>query len=392
MLATAEVNSVVAVPVGKDSESSRVAVFIPSLRGGGAERAMLLFAEGLLAKGYAVDLLVAQREGPLLNEVPEGARLVDLNERKVSRALPKLIRYLIAERPAALYSTIVNANIAALVAAEWVRLVHGFRCRVVVRESNVVSPKGPLSLARRLSGLLAPRLYRRADAIISVSNDVASELCAAAPKLKDRIHTLPNPVVSSRIFEMSELVETHPWVTERATKVSSVPLLVAAGRLHPQKDFPTLIKAFALLRQSLDARLIILGEGEERRSLEQLVAELGLSAAVALPGFTANPYPYFRHADTFVLSSRYEGMPNVLLQAMAFGTPVVATRCQSGAQEVITDPAFGRLVEPGDTERMAAAIAECLKLPRSAAAVKFVAERYSVTHATNEYLKAAGFA
>ena len=169
-----------------------------------------------------------------------------------------------------------------------------------------------------------------------------------------------------------------------------MPLLVAAGRLHPQKDFPTLLKAFALLRASRDVRLIILGEGEQRSLLERMVRELGLEESVSLPGFVANPYPYFRSADTFVLSSLYEGMPNVLLQALALGTPVVATRCHSGAQEVLTDTSFGRLVPPGDTKAMAAAMAECLSMPRSDVAIKYVADHFSVTHATDEYLRAAG--
>lgn len=392
MLALADTSEAVSSSVERGSAGTRVAIFIPSLRGGGAERAMLLFAEGLLAKGYLVDLLVAQREGPLVSEVPAGARLVDLGERKVSRTLPKLTRYLAREKPSALFSTIVNANLVAVLAAQWVRRVHGFHCRVVVRESNVVSPKGPLSFARRVSGRLAPWLYGYSDAIISVSKDVAAELSTAAPKLSPRIHTLPNPVVSPKIFALSELDSTHPWLHERRNAASNIaaPLIVAAGRLHPQKDFPTLLKAFAILRAERSARLIILGEGEQRAQLEALVTELGLADCVSLPGFAANPYPYFRHADSFVLSSVYEGMPNVMLQALAFGTPVVATRCHSGAQEVLTDAAFGRLVTPGDSQAMAAAISECLRMPRSREAIEFVAEHFSVTHATDEYLRAAG--
>lgn len=389
MLAIADTQVTVNDRLNRGGETVRVAVFIPSLRGGGAERAMLLFTEGLLAKGYLVDLLVAQREGPLLAEVPAGVRLIDLNERKVSMTLPKLIRYLTRERPRAIFSTIVNANIVAVLAAQWARRVRGVRCRVVVRESNVVAPKGPLSLARRISGRMAPFLYRQADAVISVSNDVAAELRAAAPQLAARVHTLPNPVVSPRIFDLATAESGHPWLVARATDPSTA-LIVAAGRLHPQKDFSTLIRAFALLRASRNARLIILGEGEQRSMLERLINDLGLTESVSLPGFVANPYPYFRFADTFVLSSLYEGMPNVLLQALAFGTPVVATRCHSGAQEVLTDVTYGRLVPPGDSEAMAAAIVECLAMRRSQEAIEFIADHFSVTHATDEYLRAAG--
>lgn len=362
------------------SGSHKIAIFVPSFRGGGAERAMLMFAEGLLELRHRVDFLVAQDDGPLRKALPPGARLVNLAKRKVSLTLPGLISYLRRERPSALYSTIVNANIVAVLA----RMLSFTACPIVVRESNVLFPEGEVPFARRLSGRIAPMLYGFSDAVISVSEDVATQLSASAPSLRSKLVVAPNPVVSSEMLRLGEETPAHPWLAEQ----DGTPNIVAAGRLHPQKDFGTLIQAFALVRKTTPARLIILGEGSERRSLEALVRELQLDEVVSLPGFVENPFPYFKRASVFALSSRYEGMPNVLLQAMAFGTPVVATSMLSGAKDVLANPEFGRLVPPANPERLAQALCEAVSLKRSDAAAEFVSQNYSVQRATTAYLEA----
>ncbi len=155
-------------------------------------------------------------------------------------------------------------------------------------------------------------------------------------------------------------------------------------------DFGTLIEAFAEVRKQRAARLLILGEGVEREKLERLVKSLGLQDDVLMPGYVENPFPYLKRARVFVLSSVYEGMPNVLLQAMAFGTPVVATDCDGGAKDAVSSLDLGRLVRTSDSHAMAAAIIESLELPRNDIAAKFVADRFSVERATREYLHAAG--
>lgn len=359
-----------------------VAIFVPSFRGGGAERAMLLFAEGLLEFGYAVDFLVAQNTGPLRESLPKGVRLIDLKGSKVSFTLPRLISYLRREQPVALYSSVVNANIIALLA----RAIARSGCRVAVRESNVTNPDGT-NIARRVSGLVAPLIYRMADSVISVSEDVARILCASSPELMKKISVLPNPVMSKDMLAKGELPSGHPWLDDPAEEI---PVILGAGRLHPQKDFPTLISAFAAVRKQRNARLIILGEGAERSSLEAQIAELGLADCVSMPGFVENPFPFFKRAKVFVLSSRYEGMPNVLLQAMAFGTPVVATDCDSGAREVIRNSGVGRLVTVGNSAGMSRAILVALDESVSKVAVEFVDQNYSVRRATREYLQAVG--
>lgn len=345
---------------------------------------MVSFADGLLQLGYGVDFLVAQNEGPLKGTLPAEVRLINLAKRKVASALPGLVRYLRRERPAALFSTIVNANIAALCA----HALSGSHCPIVIRESNVVRPKGPLTLARRFSGHLAPLVYRLADSIISVSEDVATELSTISPRLKERISVLPNPVVSKTILSLADAEPDHPWFRNDAPQPD--PIIVGAGRLHPQKDFGSLIAAFAEVTKRRPSKLLILGEGDERPALEAQVAALQLSDRVSLPGHMTNPFPYLKRANVFVLSSRYEGMPNVLLQAMAFGTPVVATDGPTGAAEILRGTSFGKLVKASDIGSLADAITESLDAPRCPAAAAFVTERYSVERATREYLHAAG--
>ena len=283
---------------------AKIALFVPSFRGGGAERAMLLFAKGLLDLGHEVDFLVAQDTGPLRDSLPEGARLMNLNGKKVSYTLPALVRYLRAERPAALFSTVVNANIVALLA----RSISRVKCPVIVRESNVPNPEAT-SLPRQISGFLAPLFYRLADSVISVSEDVANTLSASAPFLRSKISVLPNPVVSPEMLKKGDLPPSHPWLEDSQL---DIPVILGTGRLHPQKDFSTLIEAFADVIKVRDARLIILGEGEERARLEVEIKALRIEDKVSLPGYVQNPFPYFKRARTFVLSSRYEGMPNFI--------------------------------------------------------------------------------
>src|SRR5262249_37227290 len=148
---------------------------------------------------------------------------------------------------------------------------------------------------------------------------------------------------------------SHPWFAP-----GSLPVILGVGRLTWQKDFPTLIKAFALVRSRQPARLLILGEGEKRLELETIVKELGLAADVCLPGYVDNPFAYMHRCSAFVLSSASEGLPNSLIEAMACGAPVISTDCASGTAEILENGRYGPLVPVGDVEAMATAISATL--------------------------------
>ena len=336
---------------------NRVAIFLPALQGGGAERIMLNLAGGLAGRGYDLDLVLAQAEGPYLAEVPGLVRLVELNarHRRARRTLasfPALVRYLRRERPAALL-TALHANVIAV----WAKRLAGVPTRVVIGEHNTFSLAYQQLPALR--GWLTLRLVRSfypwADEIVAVSRGVADDLAQVTGIPRQRIRVVYNPVVMPELRTKAQAPLDHSWF-----EPGQPPVVLAVGRLAAQKDFPTLIRAFAQVRRTRPARLLILGEGEERPVLEALARELGLEQCVSLPGFVGNPYVYMAHAAVFVLSSRWEGLPTVLVEALYCGAPVVATDCPSGPREILADGLYGRLVPVGDAAALAEAIGATL--------------------------------
>jgi glycosyltransferase involved in cell wall biosynthesis len=198
---------------------------------------------------------------------------------------------------------------------------------------------------------LVRRFYPWADGIVAVSKGVADNLSEMTGFPRERITVIYNPIVTPELQEQVQTSLTHPWLES-----NQPPVVLAAGRLRPQKDFATLIQAFALVRRKQCARLLILGEGPERPALETLIKNLGLEQDARLLGFVANPYPFMRRASLFVLSSKWEGLPGVLIEAMYCGVPLVSTNCPSGPQEILQDGKYGQLVPVGDATALARAI------------------------------------
>lgn len=319
----------------------RIALFMPGLAGGGAERIMLTLAEGLADRGYDVDLVVTNAKGPLADAIPESVRLVNLGAARIITSLPSLVRYLRRERPVAMLSAMAPANCVAL----WARALARISMRLVVAEHNTLSAAagGARTQRDRLLPALMRRAYLKADAVVAVSAGVADDLSRVIGLPRERIEVVYNPVVTSRLLELSQENADHPWFAG-----GEPPVILGVGRFTAQKDFSTLVRAFAKLREKQNCRLMILGEGEERGALEALVVELGIEDSVALPGFVNNPYAYMRNAAIFVLSSQWEGLPTVLIEAMACETLVVSTDCPSGPSEILGDGRWGRLVPVGD--------------------------------------------
>jgi glycosyltransferase involved in cell wall biosynthesis len=330
----------------------RLAFFLPGLYDGGAERIMLNLAKGITARGFPVDLVLARAEGPFLAELPDSVRLIDLKASRVLYSTPALVRYLRHERPVALLS-ILYANIIAL----WARRLAGIPLRVILGEHNTLSSvvNGEGGLRWRLFPSLARRFYPWADGIVAVSTGVANDLAKLTNIPLDRIQVIYNPIVTSELFEKSKSAIEHPWF-----KSGEPPVLLAVGRLTIQKAFDVLIRAFAEVRKNHRVRLLILGEGEERLPLEALIREYELGQDISMPGFVPNPYPYMAHAAGFVLSSRWEGLPTVLVEAMSLGAPIISTDCPSGPREILSDGKYGLLVPVEDPRALAAAISTTL--------------------------------
>ena len=289
----------------------RVAVFLLSLRGGGVERVIFHLVRRFAERGYDVDLVLAQREGPYLSEVHENANVVDLKAAGVLKSLPALIRYLRKAQPAALLSAMDHSNIIAL----WANTLARTNTHIVVSVHSTLSISVKHSNRRiRMIPCLARWCYGWAYDVVAVSRGVAEDLSNTIDLPREKISVIYNPVVTPELFELAKEPVKHPWI--RAGEPSVV---LSAGRLAAAKDYPTLLQAFSLVKKVRPARLVILGEGEERASLEAMVRDLDLKDVVDLPGFVKNPYAYMSKAAVFVLSSTWEGFGNILVEAMAEG-------------------------------------------------------------------------
>lgn len=322
---------------------------MPDMSGGGAERIALNLVKGFAGNRFAVDLVLVQAEGPLLAKLPKSVRLVDLNASRVLTSLPALVRYLRHEQPVVLFTALSYASIIAL----WARRLASVSTRVIVSQHSVpsYSAKHAPDQLGRLMPLLIRFFYPWADGIVAVSKVVANDLTQVAGIPRESIQVVYNPVVTPEVRSMANAPLVHPWFAS-----GEPPVVLTAGRLAVEKDFPTLIQAFARVRQERSARLLILGEGYERPVLEAQIKRLGLQFDIALPGFVENPYAYMTRSSVFVLCSRWEALPTVLIEALYCGLPIIATDCPGGTREILSDGNYGLLVPVGDAFALARAI------------------------------------
>jgi glycosyltransferase involved in cell wall biosynthesis len=364
-----------AVPEGYDVMArDRIALFLPSLAGGGAERVFVQLANEFARSGRRVDLILLRREGAYLSHLDQRVRMVSLGSSNARGAF-SLARELRADPPAVLISAMDVFNLMAITA----RFLSRVRTPVVITLHLHLTTHARTSkkLHARLLPLLAGCLYRHAAAIVAVSRGVAEDAASITKLPIDQIRVVHNPLPAPA---GAGTPLHHPWLN------NVVPVLVSAGRLDHQKDFQTLLRAFAGVLEHKAARLIILGEGPDRARIEQTVVELGLAEHVALPGFVANPFEYYSHARAFVLSSRYEGFGMVLVEALSCGCPVVSTDCPSGPAEILENGTYGTLVPVGDVQAMANAIRNVLDAPLDRLALKRRAAQFALEPIAKMYL------
>jgi glycosyltransferase involved in cell wall biosynthesis len=291
--------------------------------------------------------------------------------------LPALVRYLWSRKPRALLSGLVHINTIALLAKSF---TPGTRLIISERNTPSLDAKND-EPATRLGYRLAPYLYPRADKIAAVSNGVADDLARSIGVPHQRIEVIRNPVVTEQMLALAREEFQHPWFL-----AGSPPVLLSAGRLAPAKDYPTLLRAFAKLHARRPCRLMVLGEGELSTDLIKLMEMLGIGPDVAFLGFVINPYAIMSKAALLVLSSRWEGSPNVLVEAMACGLPVVSTDCPSGPREILANGMFGPLVRIGDAEELSSAMAHVLDNPTPRSLLEQGSRPYRSEHAASKYL------
>jgi glycosyltransferase involved in cell wall biosynthesis len=361
------------------SQPPKVALLLPNLMSGGAERITVYLANALAERGYPVDLLLLKAEGPFLPDVGKQVRVVDLQVGRVVRAIPRLARYLRSARPDVLLSALDHINVGAILARRLSRTATPLIAAVHITHSeDAAHHRG---IKNRILRSAIKRCYRRADAIVCVSHGVAEDLRRTTEVEEQKVRVIYNPVITQQMLNLSREPVSHPWFApgEPAT-------ILAVGRLWQQKDFATLLRAFALLRKECDLRLMILGDGPERSRLEALARELQLTPRVLLPGFVDNPYAYLARAALFVLSSAWEALPTVLIEALAVGVPVVATDCPHGPREILGGGQYGRLVPVGDAQALAQAMSDSLAARRSGVPPEAL-RRYTLDFAVDQYCR-----
>lgn len=369
----------------------RVGFLLDNLSGGGAERVVLAMASGFSALGYEVDLLVCELHGELCGSIPPGVNLVALqpagkvaglvtairrggwrglggilfwlaSARKIPRSfryIRDLRDYLQNTRPAVILSALGKSSISAVLAASGLdvatRVFVGVHIALSVRsEQSRKSGKGQAYAMTPMSRYC----FARADGVIAASRGVAEDAMQFLHLDPARVHVVYNPVAVVEPAGESGATCSHPWFAP-----GTPPVVLGMGRLVEQKNFPLLIRAFAAVRQRMDARLVILGGDKSsteqmahRQELQDLAVELGIGEDVALLGYQSNPHAFLRAARAFVLSSSFEGFGNVLVEALLAGCPVISTDCPSGPAEILDNGRFGTLVPVNDAGRLTDAI------------------------------------
>lgn len=362
-----------------DKVKKHIAFFIHSLTFGGAEKVVMNLLKNIhIRNDLRIDLVVANKRGEFLSEIPSNVRIVDLNAYRQYKLIFPLIKYLKQEQPDYLISNTLACNITALSAVLFART----QTKIAVVEHNVTSlNRDANKYTTFIREIFAKHLYPKAHSVIAVSPGVAEDLERAYNLNKGSVKIIPNPVIDKSILSLF-----NEKINDRWFEKEQYPVILAVGRLALEKDYVNLVRAFAIVKESKQARLIILGEGPERPHIESIIRDLGLEQDVSLPGFTANPYKYMKKASLLVSSSKTEGFSNVIVEAMACGCPVVSTDCP-GPRYILDNGEYGQIVAVGDSDALANAITYALTNKVDKNRLIDRANKFTIQEAANHYLE-----
>lgn len=362
------------------SRQLHVSFVIPDFSGGGAEAITVRLANEFAERGYSVDLVVFESNGPNRTRVSQAVRLVDLATSRTLLAPLSLWRYLRSSSPDVLIASLFHVNIFSIAAR---LLLPRSKTRIVAIEHSVLSVHVRQSKRKLLSWLFLPvarLLYPLADKVIGVSTGVTSDLHETLGLSHGKLKVIYNASFSPELVTAQEEPPCFRWLQR-----SDRPVIVTAGRLEPAKDHNTLLLAFHMLLQKRQARLLILGEGSLRAELERLAQRLGIEADVLLPGYINNPLSVMKACSLFVLTSRWEGFPGVLIEALSCGLPIVSTDCKAGPNEILSSGDFGELVPVGDAAQLSEAMDRALAVPVDSARQLSRASEFSLARSADAF-------
>jgi glycosyltransferase involved in cell wall biosynthesis len=367
------------------------------LRASGVVRNALRIAGAAAAAGLVTELWTARDDGPLRSEIPVGVTLRSAGHSSMklgrtvdlARAVPALSSYLKAVRPRIALSSGNHMHFAAELAHALAGRPTDVRLWARASNATLKHPIGaylghdlPRTLAIGVDTLNALQ-YRGFDHVIAVCHELGEHLTRELGIAPSRLRVIANGVSIGTIRDRASEPLDHPWMQS-----GQPPVIVSAGRFSKQKNFADLLRALAVVRAHVPARLVLLGEGSaaQRNALEALAARLGLAESVLLAGYDPNPWRWMRRAAVFAVSSRWEGSSNVVLEALACGTPVVAYRCPTGIAEVVEPLGDNLVVAPGDSTALAAAILRRIAEPRNGADQEAQAEKFDLSHMLDAYV------
>lgn len=320
----------------------KILFVLPSLRGGGAERVVLALLKNIAKGKFQLELVLLEETGDYLEKIPQDIKIHNLNKKRARWALFSLAKLIRQEKPDILFTTLPQIVAITYLSLKFVKVKPIW----LIRRANY-EPPGVVPLITRL---FLKKAYQKADKVICVSQGLAGDLKKNWHISERKIKVIYNPIDIENIQNLAKELLNHSWFT------SQTPVIIAVGRLTKQKGFSLLIKAFALVISKLKPKLIILGQGPEKKRLREISKQLGIERQVEFLGFQKNPYRFIARAKVFVLSSLWEGFPNVLVEAMTCGTPVVATDCPFGPREILGNGKYGLLVPKADEKALAAAV------------------------------------
>lgn len=355
----------------------QITMFLPALRGGGAEKIMVRVANRLAERGHAVELVLLHAEGEYLADVSESVTLTELPAASIKTAVPSFARHLNRTTPDVLFSCMPKASLVSVWASGFSRVSP----RVILRIPTIISKSyhnGRLEKSWLVRELVV-RTYRRADQLITISSDAEADLIERYGFDQSKVGTLPNPAVDEEVTQLAEEPPEGPLPDCEY-------LILSVGRLVPYKRPDIVLDACAALHeQGYDVGAVLLGEGRLRDDLEQQAAALGIADRVRFPGFVSNPYAYMTAADVLAHPAEWEAFGNIIPEAMACGTPVAVTDGPGGPREIVNGGDYGPVAPAGDTEAFTDALREMLEKPTPTSDLKRRAADYSVDVALEQY-------